>query len=57
VVQNFQGIKPIVTNDKLQNGVANIVTLQAGIMCPTENSVEWRNYGFRQGYKDGLKKL
>jgi hypothetical protein len=33
-----------------------MVSLQSGIACLTETNVEWRNYGFRQAYKDALMK-
>jgi hypothetical protein len=33
-----------------------MVSLQSGITCLTETNVEWRNYGFRQSYKDAFTK-
>jgi hypothetical protein len=33
-----------------------MVLLQSGITCLTEPNVEWRNYGFRQAYKDAFMK-
>jgi hypothetical protein len=33
-----------------------MVSLQAGITCLTETNIEWRNYGFRQAYKDAFTK-
>jgi hypothetical protein len=55
--QNIQRIKPIANDDKLQSGIATILSLQAGITCLTETKVEWRKYGYRQGYKDCFNKL
>jgi hypothetical protein len=57
VTKNVQGIKHVATNDKLQSGIANMVSLQAGIICLTESNVEWQNYSFRQGYKAAFAKL
>jgi hypothetical protein len=33
-----------------------MVSLQSGITCLTETNVEWRNYGFRQAYKEAFTK-
>jgi hypothetical protein len=52
--QNAQGIKPFKNDAKLQSGIGNMVSLQAGITCLTETKVEWHNYCFRQAYKDAL---
>jgi hypothetical protein len=57
VTQNDQGIKPVATNDKLQSGIANMISLEAGIICLTEINGKWLNYSFRQGYKDAFTKL
>jgi hypothetical protein len=57
VTQNFQGINSLAYDDKLQNGTANMVALQAGIACLTEMNVEWRNYICRQGYKSAFTKI
>jgi hypothetical protein len=40
VTQNVEGIKPIDTDDKFQGGIANMISLQAGITCLTETNVE-----------------
>jgi hypothetical protein len=57
VTQNVQGIKPLPDDEKLQSGISNMVSLQAGITCLTETHVEWRNYSCRQGYKSAFTKL
>jgi hypothetical protein len=57
VTQNVQGIKPNDNDDKLQSGIVNLVALQAGIACPTETNVEWRNFICIQGYNDAFTKL
>jgi hypothetical protein len=44
VTQNVQGITPLSDDDKLQSGISNTVSLQAGITFLTEINVEWRNY-------------
>jgi hypothetical protein len=49
VTQNFQGFKPLANDEKLQNGIANLVAPQAGIACLTEMNVEWRRISCRQG--------
>jgi hypothetical protein len=57
VTHNFQGIKPIDTNEKLQSNIVNMVSLLAGITCLTKTNGKWRNYYFMQGYKNAFKKL
>jgi hypothetical protein len=42
--------------DKFQSGIANMVSLQAAITCLAKNNVEWRIYGYIQGYKEGFNK-
>jgi hypothetical protein len=49
--------QPIANDDKMQSVIANMVSLQAVIMCLTKTNVEWRNYGFIQGYKYVFNKL
>jgi hypothetical protein len=53
---NGKGIKTFTNDSKLQSGIGNMVSLQSGITCLTETNVEWRNYGFRQAYKDAFTK-
>jgi hypothetical protein len=57
VTQHVQGITPLSDDDKLQSGISNMVSLQAGITCLAETNVEWRNYSCRQGYKAAFTKL
>jgi hypothetical protein len=57
VTKNFQVIKPIANNDKLQSGLSNMMSLQAGITCLTEKNFEWCKYYFLQDFKDGVDKL
>jgi hypothetical protein len=57
VTQNFQGITLITVDDKLQCGIANMISLQSGTPCLTETNVKWRNYSSHQGYKYAFTKL
>jgi hypothetical protein len=57
VTHNVQGIKPINADEKLQSGIANMISLQAGIACLRETNVEWQNFSFQQGYKNTFSKL
>jgi hypothetical protein len=53
---NVQDFKPFTNDAKLKSSIGNMVSLQLGTTCLSETSVEWRNYGFRQAYKDAFIK-